>query len=100
MRPARLMPYAMRRDVMTPHLAMAIGRRRRFGEIRIRDAMLIVDPEHALDAADHTADRGADHGADRPRDAAAFVKSMRGAARDALRLRRQRRCDRCDRCDK
>ena len=64
-------------------------RRRRIGEVRIRDVAL-VDAEHAFDAADHATDRGADHRADRTRDAVAFMKSMRRAARHALRLRGQR----------
>ena len=58
--------------------------------------MRMVDAEHALDAADHAANRGADHRADRPRDAVALVKAVRGPARNALRLRGQRRRDGCE----
>lgn len=52
--------------------------------------MLVVHAQHALDAADHAADRSADHRADRAGNAAAFMESMRGPARDALGLCRQR----------
>src|ERR1041384_2795931 len=95
-RAARVVPLALGGDVMTPRLAMTIGRRRRrLLELRIGVAMRMVDAEHALDPADHAADRGADHRADRTRDAVAFVKAVRGPARNALRLRRQRRREAC-----
>lgn len=87
-----MMPHAMRIDGVSAHLAMTIRRRRGVLAIRIGDRAL-VDAEHALDAADHAADRRADHGADRARDAVAFMEPVRGAARNALRLRRKRRCD-------
>ena len=58
--------------------------------------MRMVNAEHALDPADHAANRGADHRADRARDAVAFVKAVRGPARNALRLRGQRRRDGCE----
>ena len=58
--------------------------------------MRMVDAEHALDAADHAANRGADHRADRARDAVALVKAVRGPTRNALRLRGQRRRDGCE----
>src|SRR5204863_43606 len=74
--------------------AIGARRRRRF-EFRVGRAAL-VDAERALDAADHAADRGADDCADRPGDAVAFMKSIRGPARDALRLRGHRRREQCE----
>jgi hypothetical protein len=70
-------------------------RRRRFRIVRVR-RMPVVDAERAFDAADDAADRRADHGTDRARDAVAFMETMRGAARDALRLCRHRRREHCE----
>jgi hypothetical protein len=61
----------------------------------------VIDAEHALDAADRAADRSTNYGADGTGDAAAFMKAMRGAAGNALRLRGERECERCkhDACE-
>src|SRR5436305_8089792 len=89
-RRAALMPHPMRRArVMTPCLVAIDARRRRLFELGITHA-LMVDAEHAFDAADHTADRRADDRADRARDAVALMKSICRPARDALRLRAHR----------
>lgn len=63
--------------------------------------MLVVDAQHAFDPADHAADRGADHRADRAGNAAAFMETVRGPARDALGLCRQRNGEECEQnaCD-
>ena len=52
-----------------------------------------LNSEHAFDAADHAAHDSADNCANRPSNAATFMKSMRGPAGNALRLRAER-CDR------
>src|SRR4051794_28732870 len=75
-RRAALMPHAMRRArVMTPRLVAIGARRRRLFELRIAHT-LMIDAEHAFDAADHAADRRADDRADRARDAVALMKSV------------------------
>lgn len=58
--------------------------------------MLVVHAQHAFDTADHAADRGADHRADRAGNAAAFMKSMRGSARNALGLCRHWSGEECE----
>src|SRR5262249_58933609 len=45
----------------------------------------------AFNAADRAANGTADHGANRTGNATAFIEAVRGAAGDALRLRRHRR---------
>src|SRR5436309_1158733 len=92
-----MVPHAPRRivRVMTPRLVAINARRRRLFKLGITDT-LMIDAEHTLDAADHAADRGADDRADRPGDAVAFMKSIRRAARDALRLRGHRRRENCE----
>src|SRR5262245_45022202 len=74
--------------VMPGVAAVAIDRRRLDRIGRLVD---VVDAEQAFDAADRAADGTADHGADRTGNATAFIEAVRGAAGDALRLRRHRR---------
>ena len=79
-----MMSHAMG-DFVTPHLVTIGARRRRL--LKLHGSAMLVDTEHAFDAADHAADRRPDDRADRTRDPVALVKSMRRAARNALRLR-------------
>src|SRR5882672_7320453 len=66
---------------------VAIDRRRRsIGIVFVVAGVVVVDAEHALEAADDATDRAADDGADRSGAAVAFIKTMRGAAGNALRL--------------
>jgi hypothetical protein len=76
-------------------LALANARRRRFEFAGVR-RVAMIDAEHALDTADHAADRRSDNRADRARDAPALVKSVGRATRHALRLRRHRREAKCE----
>src|SRR5947209_16847535 len=96
-RGAAMMPHATRciMYLMTSRLVAIGARRRRLFEFRIARGPM-GDAEHALDAADHAADRRADDRADRPRDAVAFMKSMRRAPRNALRLRGHRSRQQCE----
>lgn len=71
-------------------VAMHPGRRLRVGSVGRLDA------EQALDAADDTADRAADDGPDRSRGLATLIDTMRDAAGNTLRLRRERRSERRD----
>jgi hypothetical protein len=81
--------------VMTSVSTMAAMRARRV-RVRVR-LVALVDPKHALDAADNAADRGADHGADGAGDTISFMKSVRRASRYALAVGRQGKSKRsCD----
>src|SRR5215475_15800339 len=74
--------------VMPGVAAVAIDWRWRLDRIgRLVD---VVDSEQAFDAADRAADGTADHGANRTGNATAFIEAVRGAPRNALRLRRHR----------
>ena len=73
-------------------------RRRGFG-VFIIASVVVVDAKDALDTADDAADRAADDGADRSGAAVAFIKTMRGAAWNALRVRRRGGKDCKDRTD-
>lgn len=66
-------------------------RRRSFGVfiIAVLAIVVVVDTEHALDTADDATDRAADDRADRSGTAVALIKSVRGAAGNALRMCRR-----------
>src|SRR4051812_46527505 len=70
-------------------LVVLDARRRGFGEIIVA-VVVMVDAEDTLDSADDTPDRAANDRTDRPGAAVAFLETMRGAAGNALRLRRTR----------
>ena len=63
-------------------------RRRSFDEFirAFLAGVVVIDAKDALDPADDATDRAADNGADRSGAAVAFIKTMRGAAGNALRL--------------
>jgi hypothetical protein len=72
---------------IVPMMAMAMIRpsgayHRLFAIVHI----LMIDAEHAFHAADDTADRGSHDGADRTGNAVAFMKAVRGAPGNSLRL--------------
>ena len=48
--------------------------------------VVVIDAKDALDPADDTTDRAADDGADRSGAAVAFIKAVRSAAGNALRM--------------
>ena len=71
--------------------AVAIDpRRRSFDEFIFIGAILagviVIDAKDALEPADNATDRAADNGADRSGAAVAFIKTVRRAARNALRM--------------
>jgi hypothetical protein len=90
-RATMMVAHAMRIPVM----ARTVANRGRRSIVAVVISDRVLDAEHALDAADHAADRRADDCADRPGNAVAFVKSMRGTARHTLRLRCHRRAHQC-----
>jgi hypothetical protein len=63
-------------------------RRRSFDEFigAILAGVVVVDAKDALDPANDATDRAADNGADRSGAAVAFIKTVRRAARNALRM--------------
>ena len=63
-------------------------RRRSFGIfiIAVLAIVVVVDAKHALDTADDATDRAADDRADRSGTAVALIKSVCGAAGNALRM--------------
>ena len=77
---------------MAPRMANVVPvaiepRRRGFGIFIFSGAIVVVvDAKHALDPADDAPDRAADDGADRSGAAVAFIKTVRGAAGNALRM--------------
>jgi hypothetical protein len=73
--------------------AMPTVRTRRLVHAR---AIVLVDAQHAFDAADDAAYCGTDHRADRTCDASALMEAMRGTSWHALRLCRDRKRDRCE----
>ena len=79
----------MARMADVPLVAIDPRRRRGIDIVFVVAGVVMVDAEHALDAADHATDRAADDGADRSGAAVAFIKTMRGAAGNALRMRRR-----------
>ena len=72
-----------------PLVAENPRRRRGFDEFfAVGGGVVVVDAKDALDPADDAADRAADDGADRAGASVALIKAVRGAARNALRVRR------------
>ena len=66
-------------------------RRRSFDEfigalLALLAGVVVIDAKDALDPADNATDRAADNGADRSGAAVAFIKTVRRAARNALRM--------------
>src|SRR5262245_44314628 len=86
---AEVQPSSVRVPAMMPGgVAVATDRRRR--RDRIGGLVDVVDSEQAFDAADRAADGTADDGANRTGNATALIEAVRGAAGNALRLRRHR----------
>jgi hypothetical protein len=88
---------ALQRRAVRAHMARRVPRvapmvieprRRSFGVfiITFLAIVVMVDAQHALDPADDATDRAADNGADRSGAAVAFIKAVRRAARNTLRM--------------
>ena len=71
-----------------PLVAIDPRRRRGIGIVFVVAGVVVVNAEDALEAADDATDCAADDGADRSGAAVAFIKAVRGAAGNALRMRR------------
>ena len=69
---------------------MAIDPRRRgIGKLIVAALVTVIDAKDTLNPADDAADRAADDRTDRPSAAVALIEAVRGAAGNALRMRRR-----------
>ena len=87
-------------DVMAnvPIVMMVVGRTIDHGfRLRLIRNILLIDAEHAFNAANDSADRAADDGADRAGNAIALKETMSGTSGNAgFRVRGHRHGEQCE----
>jgi hypothetical protein len=87
-------PHVMADVPVMMMIDRAIGYRFR---LRLIGNILLIDAEHAFNAADHSTDRAADDGADRAGNAIALKETMSGSSGNAgFRVRSHRHSEQCE----